>query len=153
MPVRVRVGGIGIKCVHGVVDGGYDNNVSHAHGGHIDARDEGLHINLIVNGLGEKQSEVRSLYVAAAILQREGIPTTLLRAGKDYSPFLGPDESWASEISIDLGYTNHVEVPKILALADFLKALVGLSTSANGIHEELLKQANSRDPTERFPYY
>ena len=64
--------------------------------------------------------EVRSLYVAAAILQREGIPTTLLRAGKDYSPFLGPDETWASEISIDLGYTNHVDVPRILALADFL---------------------------------
>ena len=64
--------------------------------------------------------EVRSLYLAAAILSREGIPTTLVRAGKDYCPFLGPDEKWAREISIDLGYVNHVDVPRVLGLADFL---------------------------------
>jgi glycosyltransferase involved in cell wall biosynthesis len=64
--------------------------------------------------------EVRSLYVAAAILNRQNIPTTLLRAGKDYCPFLGPDESWAREISVDLGYIKHVDVPDILGLADYL---------------------------------
>jgi glycosyltransferase involved in cell wall biosynthesis len=64
--------------------------------------------------------EVRSLYLAAAILSREGIPTTLVRAGKDYCPFLGPDEKWAREISIDLGYVNHVDIPRVLGLADFL---------------------------------
>jgi len=64
--------------------------------------------------------EVRSLYLAAAILSREGIPTTLVRAGKDYCPFLGPDENWAREISIDLGYVKHVDIPRILGLADFL---------------------------------
>ena len=55
--------------------------------------------------------EVRSLYLAAAILSREGIPTTLVRAGKDYCPFLGPDEKWAREVSVDLGYVKHVDIP------------------------------------------
>jgi glycosyltransferase involved in cell wall biosynthesis len=64
--------------------------------------------------------EVRSLYLAAAILSREGIPTTLVRAGKDYCPFLGPDEKWAREVSVELGYVKHVDVPRVLALADFL---------------------------------
>jgi len=64
--------------------------------------------------------EVRSLYLAAAILQREGIPTTLVRAGKDYCPFLGPDEAWAREVSVDLGYVKHIDIPRVLGLADFL---------------------------------
>lgn len=64
--------------------------------------------------------EVRSLYLAAAILSREGIPTTLVRAGKDYCPFLGPDETWAREVSVDLGYVRHLDIPPILGLADFL---------------------------------
>jgi glycosyltransferase involved in cell wall biosynthesis len=64
--------------------------------------------------------EVRSLYLAAAILQREGIPTTLLRAGRDFCSFLGPDETWAHAVSIDLGYVKHVDMPPLLALADFL---------------------------------
>jgi glycosyltransferase involved in cell wall biosynthesis len=64
--------------------------------------------------------EVRSLYLAAAILSREGTPTTLVRAGKDYCPFLGPDEKWAREVSVDLGYVKHVDIPRVLGLADFL---------------------------------
>jgi glycosyltransferase involved in cell wall biosynthesis len=64
--------------------------------------------------------EVRSLYLAAAILSREGIPTTLVRAGNDYCPFLGLDEKWAREVSVELGYVKHVDIPGVLALADFL---------------------------------
>lgn len=64
--------------------------------------------------------EVRSLYLAAAILSREGIPTTLVRAGKDYCPFLGPDEKWARDVSVDLGYVRHLDIPPLLSLADFL---------------------------------
>lgn len=64
--------------------------------------------------------EVRSLYLAAAILSREGIPTTLVRAGKDYCSFLGPDERWAREVSVELGYVRHVDIPRVLSLADFL---------------------------------
>ncbi|MEY2564181.1 MAG: hypothetical protein QOH88_2374 [Verrucomicrobiota bacterium] len=64
--------------------------------------------------------EVRSLYLAAAVLTREGVPTTLVRAGKDYCPFLGPDETWAREVSVELGYVKHVDIPRVLSLADFL---------------------------------
>lgn len=64
--------------------------------------------------------DVRSLYVAVAMLNREGTPATLLRAGGDYCSFLGPDEAWARQHSIDLGYIKHPEVPELLGLADFL---------------------------------
>ena len=64
--------------------------------------------------------EVRSLYLAAAVLQREGVPTTLVRTGKDYCSFLGPDEKWAREVSVDLDYVKHVDIPRVLGLADFL---------------------------------
>ena len=39
--------------------------------------------------------DVRSLYLAAAILDREGTPARLVRTGRDFCPFLGPDEEWA----------------------------------------------------------
>lgn len=64
--------------------------------------------------------EVRSLYVAAAVLNREGIPIRLIRAGRDFCEFLGPDETWAREISVDVGHLRHVDVPELLALADVL---------------------------------
>lgn len=64
--------------------------------------------------------EVRSLYLAVAILNRSGHPTTLVRAGRDTCPFLGPDDSWARLHSIDLGYVPHRQLPEALALADIL---------------------------------
>jgi glycosyltransferase involved in cell wall biosynthesis len=64
--------------------------------------------------------EVRSLYLAVAILNREGHPTTLVRAGRDFYPFLGADENWARRHSIELGMVPHKHVPDILALADVL---------------------------------
>ena len=64
--------------------------------------------------------DVRSLYLAAAILDREGTPTWLVRTGRDFSPFLGPDEEWARQISIELGHVKYQEIPAILSLADVL---------------------------------
>jgi len=64
--------------------------------------------------------EVRSLYLAAAILDREGTPTTLVRTGRDFCPFLGPDEAWARRVSIDLGYVEYQEIAAVLSLADVL---------------------------------
>lgn len=64
--------------------------------------------------------DVRSLYLAAAILDREGTPARLVRTGRDFCPFLGPDEEWARRISIDLGHVEYQEVPAILSLADVL---------------------------------
>jgi glycosyltransferase involved in cell wall biosynthesis len=64
--------------------------------------------------------DVRSLYVAAAILDREGTPTRLIRTGRDFCPFLGPDEEWAYRISIELGHVPYQEIPSLLSLADVL---------------------------------
>ena len=64
--------------------------------------------------------DVRSLYLAAAILDREGTPTRILRTGRDFCPFLGPDEEWGRWISIELGRIPYGEIPAILSLADVL---------------------------------
>jgi glycosyltransferase involved in cell wall biosynthesis len=64
--------------------------------------------------------EVRSLYLAVAMLNREGRPATLLRAGADYCAFLGPDDQWARRHSMELGYVKHFEVPHLLALAHYM---------------------------------
>jgi glycosyltransferase involved in cell wall biosynthesis len=64
--------------------------------------------------------DVRSLYLAAAILDREGTPTRLIRTGRDFCPFLGPDEEWGRWISIDLGHVPYQEIPDILSLAHVL---------------------------------
>jgi glycosyltransferase involved in cell wall biosynthesis len=64
--------------------------------------------------------DVRSLYVATAILDREGTPAVLLRTGRDYCEFLGADQTWARKVSIDLGQVDYSEIPDILSLADVL---------------------------------
>src|SRR5256886_8998405 len=64
--------------------------------------------------------DVRSLYLAAAILDREGTPARLIRTGRDFCSFLGPDEEWAYKISIELGQIPYQEIPALLNLADAL---------------------------------
>jgi len=64
--------------------------------------------------------DVRSLYLAAAILDREGTPARLIRTGRDFRSFLGPDEEWACKISIELGQIPYQEIPALLSLADAL---------------------------------
>jgi glycosyltransferase involved in cell wall biosynthesis len=64
--------------------------------------------------------DVRSLYGAAAILDREGTPTRLIRTGRDFCSFLGPHEEWAFKTSIDLGQVPYQTIPDLLALADVL---------------------------------
>ena len=64
--------------------------------------------------------EVRSLYLAVAILNREGHPASLIRTGRDFYPFLGQDEAWARAHSIELGYVPRKEIPDLLAAADLL---------------------------------
>lgn len=64
--------------------------------------------------------EVRSIYLAVAVLNREGHPATLLRTGRDFKQFLGPDERWARKHSIELGQIPRSEVPSILSVADVL---------------------------------
>jgi glycosyltransferase involved in cell wall biosynthesis len=64
--------------------------------------------------------DVRSLYLAAAILDREGTPTRLIRTGRDFCSFLGPHEEWAYRVSIELGQVPYRTIPDLLALADLL---------------------------------
>ena len=64
--------------------------------------------------------EVRSLYLAVAMLNREGYPTTLVRAGQDYCEFLSAEDSWARKYELGLGYVENHKIPDILALADVL---------------------------------
>jgi glycosyltransferase involved in cell wall biosynthesis len=64
--------------------------------------------------------DVRSLYLATAILNREGTPARLIRTGRDFCPFLGPDEEWALRVSIELGHVPYQEIPGLLGLADVL---------------------------------
>lgn len=64
--------------------------------------------------------DVRSLYLAAAMLDREGTPTVLLRTGRDYCEFLGPDDAWARKVSVDLGQIDYGQIPSVLSLADAL---------------------------------
>lgn len=62
--------------------------------------------------------DVRSLYLAVAMLNREGFPIALVRTGRDFCRFLGEDESWARRHSIELGMVSRWEVPCVMALAD-----------------------------------
>jgi glycosyltransferase involved in cell wall biosynthesis/2-polyprenyl-3-methyl-5-hydroxy-6-metoxy-1,4-benzoquinol methylase len=64
--------------------------------------------------------EVRSLYLAVALLNREGIPTTLIRTGKDFVSFLGDTSSWAHQYSIELGFVPHQSMSSYLGISDIL---------------------------------
>ncbi len=66
------------------------------------------------------QVEVRSLYLAVALLNRQGFPTTLVRTGLNYGPFLGTDDYWARQYSVELGYVEHSLIPALLNLAQVL---------------------------------
>ena len=65
-------------------------------------------------------AEVRSLYLAVAMLNREGKPTVLIRTGRDFCDFLGSDDTWARKYSVEMGYVDRAKLPEIMALADVL---------------------------------
>jgi glycosyltransferase involved in cell wall biosynthesis len=64
--------------------------------------------------------EVRSLYLAVALLNREGIPTKLIRAGNDFTNFLGDNDEWAHKHSIEMGFLPNNKIPELLNIADIL---------------------------------
>ncbi len=61
--------------------------------------------------------EVRSLYLAAALLNREGTPAVLIRSGKDY---VAMGDEVLRRSAVELGRVEYQEIPGILAAADFL---------------------------------
>ncbi|MEG4280748.1 glycosyltransferase [Microcoleus sp. MON1_C1] len=64
--------------------------------------------------------EVRSIYLAVALMNREGLPAVLIRTGMDTCEFLGEGEQWLKKHSIELGYIDYSKMPDVMALADFL---------------------------------
>ena len=64
--------------------------------------------------------EVRSLYLATAMLNREGYPTVLIRTGQGDFNSLGEDDRWLKRYAIELGFVERDRLPDILALADVL---------------------------------
>jgi glycosyltransferase involved in cell wall biosynthesis len=63
-------------------------------------------------------AEVRSLYTAVALLNREGVPTTLVRAGRDFCDFLDLGGDWVKPYVIELGLMPHRNMAEILAMAN-----------------------------------
>lgn len=64
--------------------------------------------------------EVRSLYLAVALLNRRGVPVTLLRTGKDYAPLTDHGEELLREHVVDLGLVPRADLPRILSVSDAL---------------------------------
>lgn len=64
--------------------------------------------------------EVRSLYLAVGLLNRQGYPATLVRTGLDFCSFLGVEDTWVSRYSVELGYVNNSLIPALLNLTSVL---------------------------------
>ncbi|MCL2792118.1 MAG: hypothetical protein FWD87_03430 [Spirochaetaceae bacterium] len=102
-----------------------DNNIFYQNE-HIDDEEKrklGIKSNeltVVYNGNAHNSNylEVRSLYVAIALLNREGIPVKIIRTGIDYVNFWGNDKSWYSEYEISLGFIERNRIPKIMSLSD-----------------------------------
>jgi len=69
---------------------------------------------------GSNAKEVRSLYLAVALLNREGIPARLIRTGKDFTNFLGDNPEWAHKYSIEMGFIHHEKIADLLNITDCL---------------------------------
>ena len=66
-----------------------------------------------------KQQEAEQLYQAVAMLNEQGLPTTLIRTGKDYVSF-GDNESRYKQHEKPMGWVDREKVPEVLAAADIL---------------------------------
>ena len=65
-------------------------------------------------------AEVRSLYEAVALLNRQGYPTQLIRTGRDFPDFLREGDAWIRPHLIHLGHIARAKhLPALMALADY----------------------------------
>lgn len=65
-------------------------------------------------------NEIRSLYLAVALLNRRGVPVRLLRTGVDYALLTDHGESLLREFALDLGFVARTDLPRLLSIADVL---------------------------------
>jgi glycosyltransferase involved in cell wall biosynthesis len=66
------------------------------------------------------EPEMRELYLAVALLNERGTPTTLVRTGFNSPRFLDGIADAVKRHVIDLGFIEKAKLPKLLALADVL---------------------------------
>jgi len=64
--------------------------------------------------------EVRSLYLAIALLNRRGFRVRLLRTGQDYALLADHGEALLRSHAIELGVVPRSELPRVLSIADVL---------------------------------
>ena len=65
-------------------------------------------------------SEMRSLYEAVALLNQRGLPTHLIRTGRDFPDFLPDGDAWIRPYLIHLGHIGRAKhLPALMALADY----------------------------------
>jgi glycosyltransferase involved in cell wall biosynthesis len=64
--------------------------------------------------------EVRSLYSAVGLVNRQGYGLKLVRSGRDDFEVLEDGLQFISQHIIDVGFLSRAEIPRYLALADFL---------------------------------
>jgi glycosyltransferase involved in cell wall biosynthesis len=65
-------------------------------------------------------AEIRSLYLAVALLNRRGVRLRLVRTGQDYAPLTDYGESLLRNVSIELGFVPRAELPRLLSISDVL---------------------------------
>ncbi len=64
--------------------------------------------------------EVKTLYQAVALANKEGILTRLIRTGTNYCDFLGKDQGWMQQYAVELGFLPGENIPPLLVIADIL---------------------------------
>jgi len=64
--------------------------------------------------------EVRSLYLAVALANREGLSVRLIRTGRNEYDFLSDNDKWVRKYCIELGSVERDMIPTYLSAADLL---------------------------------
>lgn len=86
----------------------------------LGVKDDETVLTYVGNVTSANRQEVASLYLAVVILRRLGYPTRLVRAGRDCAPLFEEETEEMSEAVISLGQLDHTEMPRLMAMADFL---------------------------------
>lgn len=64
--------------------------------------------------------EMRSLYEAVVLLNQRGLPTQLIRTGRDFPDFLSEGDSWIRPYLVHLGHVGRAKhLPRLMAVADY----------------------------------
>jgi glycosyltransferase involved in cell wall biosynthesis len=71
------------------------------------------------NAHSSNRDEIFSLYLAVYILNRSGVPVTLIRTGKNHVPIISDDLPELKDNCIELGFLPRDELPGLLSIADF----------------------------------